>query len=664
MKTMEYRTLTEAERAVLQAQNCTAVDWNDVLVCDDFSPEYVRYTRFSGTVRLGSFSKEFELPGGMKKHSGLYHATLHNVTVGNDCCIENVKNYIANYRIGDDVFIENVDIILTDGVSSFGNGVEVSVLNETGGREVMIYDRLTAQIAYVMALYRHRPKMIARIQNMIESYVSSVSSGTGTIGNHVTIVDAGYIKNVKVGDYCKIEGASRLKNGTINSCAEAPVHIGINVIGDDFIISTGSSVEDGVTFTRCFIGQACRLGHNYSASDSLFFSNCQGENGEACAIFAGPFTVTHHKSTLLIAGMFSFMNAGSGSNQSNHMYKLGPIHQGILERGAKTTSDSYLLWPAKVGAFSLVMGRHVSHQDTSDLPFSYLIEDQSTSYIVPGANLKSVGTIRDAQKWPRRDARKDPDRLDCINYNLLSPYTIQKMVKGSMILKELQRISGISSEIYTFQSGKIRNSSLRNGLKLYGMAIDKFLGNSLITRIMNSEFSSLQELRERLLPQSKYGDGDWVDISGMIVPKKAVTDIMDDVENDRITDLKSFDERFRILHAEYYEYEWRWAYDMIREHYGISLADAELDDLRNLVMRWKESVVALDNMLYEDARKEFSLTMMTSFGADGDDRQRKQDFVQVRGAKFDNDPFVLSVKEHIRVKSELHDKALARLDVQ
>ena len=661
---MGYRRLTEAERDTLLAQNCTAVDWNDVLVCDDFSPEYVRYTRFSGTVRLGSFSKEFELPGGMKKHSGLYHATLHNVTVGNDCCIENVKNYIANYRIGDDVFIENVDIILTDGVSSFGNGVEVSVLNETGGREVMIYDRLTAQIAYVMALYRHRPKMIARIQNMIESYVSSVSSGTGTIGNHVTIVDAGYIKNVKVGDYCKIEGASRLKNGTINSCAEAPVHIGINVIGDDFIISTGSSVEDGVTFTRCFIGQACRLGHNYSASDSLFFSNCQGENGEACAIFAGPFTVTHHKSTLLIAGMFSFMNAGSGSNQSNHMYKLGPIHQGILERGAKTTSDSYLLWPAKVGAFSLVMGRHVSHQDTSDLPFSYLIEDQSTSYIVPGANLKSVGTIRDAQKWPRRDARKDPDRLDCINYNLLSPYTIQKMVKGSMILKELQRISGISSEIYTFQSGKIRNSSLRNGLKLYGMAIDKFLGNSLITRIMNSEFSSLQELRERLLPQSKYGDGDWVDISGMIVPKKAITDIMDDVENDRITDLKSFDERFRILHAEYYEYEWRWAYDMIREHYGISLADAELDDLRNLVMRWKESVVALDNMLYEDARKEFSLTMMTSFGADGDDRQRKQDFVQVRGAKFDNDPFVLSVKEHIRVKSELHDKALARLDVQ
>ncbi len=664
MNEIEYRKLSDQERDMLIAQNCTATDWDNVLVCEGFSPEYVRYTRFSGQVRLGSFDKEFELPGGMKKHSGLYHATLHNVTVGDGCCIENVKNYIANYRIGNDVFIENVDIILTDGISSFGNGIEVAVLNETGGREVMIYDRLTAQIAYVMALYRHRPKMISGLRDMIGAYVASVSSETGTIGDNVTIVDAGYIKNVRVGDHCKIEGASRLKNGTINSCAEAPVHIGVNVIGDDFIISTGSSVEDGVTFSKCFIGQACRLGHNYSASDSLFFSNCQGENGEACAVFAGPFTVTHHKSTLLIAGMFSFMNAGSGSNQSNHMYKLGPIHQGILERGAKTTSDSYLLWPAKVGAFSLVMGRHVSHQDTSDLPFSYLIEDQSTSYIVPGANLKSVGTIRDAQKWPRRDARKDPDRLDCINYNLLSPYTIQKMLKGSSILMELQRISGQNSETYTFQSGKIRNSSLRNGLRLYGMAIDKFLGNSLITRIMNSEFSTLQELGSRLVPHADYGDGDWVDISGMIVPKKAVTDILDDIENERISDLDSLDARFRSLHADYYEYEWKWAYDVIKEHYGVSLAEAGLDDIRNLVMRWKDSVVSLDNMLYEDARKEFSLTMMTSFGADGDDRQRKQDFIQVRGAKFDNDPFVVSVKEHIRVKSELYEKALARLDLQ
>lgn len=657
-----YRKLTSQEIRVLESQMCSASDWSAVEVAEDFTPENVRYARFSGEIRLGSFNKVFALPGGMKKHSGIYYATLHNVTVGNDCCIENVKNYIANYEIGSGTFIENVDIILTDGPASFGNGIEVSVLNETGGREVVIYDFLSAQVAYVMALYRHRPQVVSRLRNLVADYVAGVTSSVGHIGADVVIADAGYIKNVKVGDCCKIEGASRLKNGSINSNSSAPVHIGVGVIGDDFIISSGSSVEDGVTFSRCFIGQACKLGHNYSASDSLFFSNCQGENGEACAIFAGPYTVTHHKSTLLIAGMFSFMNAGSGSNQSNHMYKLGPIHQGIMERGAKTASDSYILWPAKVGAFSLVMGRHVSHQDTSDLPFSYLIEQQSTSYIMPGANLKSVGTIRDVKKWPLRDGRTDPQRLDSINYNLLSPYTIQKMLRGTEILKDLRRVSGENSDTYTYQSGKIKKSSLEKGLIYYGYAIDKFFGNSLITRIMNSEFESMEELREALVPRSEYGLGDWVDIAGMIAPKQVVSDILDSLEEGKISDVRLLGELLSDLHSGYYRYEWRWAFNEIEKYYGFSFSSVTVEKLRELIVRWKESVVALDRLLYEDARKEFSLSAMTSFGADGDQNEKDMDFMQVRGSAFDSDPFVCSVKEHIESKSALASAALIRLE--
>ena len=635
-----FRRLTQNEIESLKEQMCSAADWNTIEVAQDFSPEHVRYARFSGNIRLGSFRKEFSLAGGMCKHSGIYYATLHNVTVGDDCCIENVKNYIANYTIGSGTFIENVDIILADGVSTFGNGVEVSVLNETGGCEVMIYDRLSAQLAYIMAFYRHRPSLLSKLRRMIDRYVDSVKSSVGTIGKDVVIADAGYIKNVRVGDCCKIEGAARLKNGSINSNSQAPVHIGVGVIGDDFIISSGSSVEDGVTFSRCFIGQACKLGHNYSASDSLFFSNCHGENGEACAVFAGPFTVTHHKSTLLIAGMFSFMNAGSGSNQSNHLYKLGPIHHGVMERGSKTASDSYILWPAKVGAFSLVMGRHVCHQDTTDLPFSYLIEQQSTSYIMPGANLKSVGTVRDAKKWPSRDKRKGPDKLDCINFNLLSPYTVRKMLNAVNILKELRRVSGDTSDYYAYQSGRIKSSSLANGLKYYGYAIDKFFGNSLITRIMNAEFSTLDELRDAFVPRSEYGDGEWMDLAGMIAPCKAVDDILADVESGKTAELDVFNSRIAALHDEYYHYEWRWACKAMEEYYGLRLAELSASELSKLICRWRESVVTLDRLLYEDARKEFSLSGMPD---------------------FESDPFVRSVKEHIEVKSSLADQVLEKL---
>ena len=655
-----YRKLNEDEIRLLQEHSCTADDWTNIEVAQNFKTDYVSHTRFSGKVKLGVFEHEFTLAGGMKKHSGLYHTTLHNVTVGNNCCIENVKNYIANYEIGDYAFIENVDIILVDGKSRFGNGVEVAVLNETGGREVMMHDRLSAHQAYIMALYRHRPALIEKMKAIVEKYAEENASTIGRIGSNVTIVDSGYIKNVKIGDHCKIEGAGRLKNGSLNSNAEAPVHIGYGVVCDDFIISSGSSVEDGTTLTRCFIGQACHLGHNYSASDSLFFSNCQEENGEACAIFAGPFTVTHHKSTLLIAGMFSFMNAGSGSNQSNHMYKLGPIHQGALERGAKTTSDSYILWPAKVGAFSLVMGRHVNNADTSDLPFSYLIEQQNTTYLVPGVNLRSVGTIRDAQKWPKRDKRKDPNRLDQINYNLLSPYTIQKMMKGRQILKDLRRVSGETSETYAYQSAKIKNSSLNKGIKLYETAIHKFLGNSIIKRLEETKFQSDEEIRARLKPDTEIGYGEWVDVSGLIAPKSEIEKLMADIETGVLTDVDGIHGRFVEMHRNYYTYEWTWAFDKMLSFYRLQPESITAKDIVNIVKQWQEAVVGLDKMVYADAKKEFSLSAMTGFGADGSREEQEQDFEQVRGV-FESNPFVTAVLQHIDVKTALGNELIERI---
>ena len=657
---MAYRNLTELEIEQLVAAGCEAEDWGSVYV-DHPTLEYVKRVRFSGTVRFGRMEREFELPGGLKKHAGMRDATLHNVTIGDNCLIENISNYIANYTIGSDSLLENVDLVLTDGPSRFGNGVEVSVLNETGGREVKIYDRLSAQTAYVMAMYRYRPGLIKALDQMVDDYAKAQESSVGTIGSHVFIRNTRYLCDVRIGDYAVISGVNRLRNGSVNSNEAAPVTISHGVILDDFIISSGVHITDNTTMTRCFVGQACHFGHSYSASDSLFFSNCQGENGEACAIFAGPFTVTHHKSTLLIAGLFSFMNAGSGSNQSNHMYKLGPIHQGILERGAKTSSDSYILWPSRVGAFSLVMGRHVNHSDTTWLPFSYLIEKQNTTYLVPGVNLRSVGTIRDAQKWPKRDARTDPDRLDSINYNLLSPYTIQKMLKGIKLLQNLQYSSGELSDLYSYHSAKIKNSSLRNGLEFYRIAITKFLGNSIIKKLENLPAGSSDEaIRKALLPEISGGKGKWTDLSGLIVPKGLVEKLLDRVESGEITDLEAVDAAFHQMHADYYRLEWDWAYDKYAEFFGYPLERITAEQVCDIVEQWKNAVVGLDKMLYEDAKKEFNLASMTGFGADGSREEKEQDFEQVRGV-FESNSFVNAVLRHIEDKTNLGNELLGRL---
>lgn len=647
----KYRKLTRSEIESLQNQHCKCENWELIDVTEGFNPTYVINTTFSGNIRLGIFEKEYELPGGLKRHSGIMNATIHNCDIGNNVYIGNIHNYAANYTIEDDVFIDNVDVLLVDEMTSFGNNVKVSVLCETAGREVPIFDFLNAQIAYILTLYRHRPKVIDKITEYIKAYADSVSSDKGRIGRGTQIMSCQKIKNVRIGAYAHLSGVHRLKNGTINSSKEDRTYIGLGVIGQNLIVSTGAKIDDGAVVYDCFVGQGCVLSKQYSAENSLFFANSAGFHGEACSIFAGPFTVTHHKSTLLIAGMFSFMNAGSGSNQSNHMYKLGPIHQGIMERGAKTSSDSYILWPAKIGAFTTVMGRHYKHSDTSDLPFSYLIEYNDESILIPGVSLRSVGTIRDAQKWPKRDRRKE-DRLDLVNFNLLSPYTIQKMMKGLDILNTLESFSGKTNEIYSYQNTIIKKSSLHKGRELYLLAITKFLGNSIISRLESVDFTTNQEIRDCLKPSTTIGSGDWLDIGGMIVPKCEIVSLLDEIEAGSIQTVTDLYARLRTMHENYYEYEWTWAYEKLHYITSIPLDEITAKDIIDIVEKWKEAVVELDWKLYKDAHKEFTLDYKVSFGTDGSEEEQKMDFEQVRG-EFEKNTFVNEVLDHIKRKSEL-----------
>lgn len=655
-----YRDLYDDEIGQLVQQGCSSDDWRLVKVSKDFTPDNIQNSKFTGSVRLNSFTGTVKLLGGIEFKTGIYNAWLHNCEVEKNALIHNVRSYISNYKIEEGVIIHNVTTIAIDGETTFGNGVVVETINEGGGREIPIYDYLSTHIAYIMSLYRHRPKVVASLIKMVNDYTSSVKSKAGTIGAYSKILNCNTILNVKMGPRTIIDGAKKLKNGSINGNIEAPVIIGEGVIMDDFIICSGSRITDATLVSKCFVGQGCILDKHYSAVNSLFFANCQGFHGEACSIFAGPYTVTHHKSTLLIAGMYSFLNAGSGSNQSNHLYKLGPIHQGILERGAKTTSDSYLLWPSRVGAFSLVMGRHYKHSDTTDFPFSYIIESKDESVLVPGINLKSIGTVRDSQKWPRRDNRKDSNLLDLINFNLLSPYTIQKMINGRQKLLAIRKSSGEFASVYSYEKMKIEKRALDRGIRLYEMAIWKFLGNSLITRLQGREYKNNDEIRKTLQADTQLGKGYWVDLSGMICPFKALDQILVAIENNEIQTLEEVNSALLALHKNYYNYEWTWAVGVLGEFYGKSVDEFTSDDVVEIVEKWKKSVLGIDQYLYEDANKEFSLSKMTGFGVDGENGARERDFVQVRG-EFDKNETVKAIKIHMEKKEALGNELIERV---
>lgn len=656
-----YRLLTPGEIDVLAAQGCWAENWQHIYVAENFSPECIVRVNFYGIVYLGVFNGSIALPGGLSVHSGIYDATLFNVNVGDDTLVTHIHGYIANYDIGPRSYICGVGKIYMEGVSSFGNGIRVSVMPETGGRGTAMYDGLSAQMAYLSAVYRHRPELTAALHSMADRRAAELTSDRGFIGAGARIENVGMIRNVRVGDAAVLQGCLSLSDGTVASCAGAPVLVGNGTVCSGFIIQSGSVVEDGASVTRSFVGQGVTLAKGFSCTDSLFFANSHCENGEAVSVFAGPYTVSHHKSTLLIGSMFSFMNAGSSTNFSNHLYKLGPVHQGVFGRGVKCGSGSYMMLPVRVAPFTTVLGHHSARVDTPDMPFSYILESGGTSCLVPGVNLRSIGLFRDMNKWPARDRRSQAGRIDNIRYEVFSPYTASAMLSGKEMLVRMLSEERFSGSPSSYGGCSISASSLTSGAGRYETALKYYAGLKVIGRLRGRRLGTDGAIAAAMLPESPVGDGRWVDIAGMLAPKAEIDQIVDGIASGQLQSPEAVEARLSVISSNYPIYEWRWVYSHIQPIFNVKPESMNRKTLLNLLRQWAAAAATLFGELEKDASKEFSRDVMTGFALDGSGIEDiSADFRSVRG-EFDTDSQVKAVRERYQAVSRMMDDIVSSL---
>lgn len=589
---MEYRQLDEKEIRQLEDNNCWAEDWQRVMVADDFNPNAVRNVTFYGDVKLGSFDKSIEVSKTFMRRTGVYNATLRNVTIGNNSLVENVGNYINNYVIGSDCYISNICTMETTEGATYGEGNIISVLNEVGEGNVVSYHGLTSQIAALMVRHAGNNAFRTAIRRLVAEYIQRTTPDTGIIGNGVKIVNTKEVTNTVVYNDCEINGAARISDCTIMSSPEASVFIGTGVICENSIIAHGSSIINSVKMQDCFVGEACKLSNGFTAAQSVFFANSYMSNGEACAAFCGPFSSSHHKSSLIIGGMFSFYNAGSATNFSNHAYKMGPIHYGTLERGAKTASGAYLLMPAHIGTFSVCFGKLMYHPDTRSLPFSYLIAYGDIMYLVPGRNLTTVGLYRDIRKWPKRDMRSKQSRKSIVNFDWLSPFSVGEIIQGKKILERLREASGDNVSTYNYHEYVIKTSSLRKGIKYYDIALRIFMGAVL--------------KRHALVPPiSTVGTGKWNDLSGLLLPDSEEQQLVSDIADGTIESMDDIVDRLNAINDNYNEYRWAWAYRMILDYYGLSeITPQDAERIHTDYITARRAWIA---EIKKDAEKEYQL---------------------------------------------------------
>ena len=576
------RELTVNEISILEEQGCWAEDWADILVDDDFPTTAVRNVQFYGHIEIGSLNGSIEVAEGFLRRCRICNAMLRNVTIGDECLIENIRGYISGYHIGNRCYLADCGIISAQEGATFGVGETISVLNEGGDGNLVLYPGLSSQMAWLMINYPEA-KALAR-----RKAADFCQANTALIGNGARIVGVREITNTWIGEAAEVKATSRLADCTIESTDEAATFIGSDVIMEKSIAAPGASITDGAKVTDSFVGESVHVGKGFSSEASAFFANSYMDNGEACAAFCGPFSTSHHKSTLLIGGAFSFYNAGSGTNQSNHAYKMGPIHWGTLARGSKTASGSHILWPATIGAFSMVMGKVQTHPNLRKLPFSYVIADGMKTYAVPGINIKTVGTWRDVGKWPKRDLRPRSARRDLVNCAFPNPYVIQYVLEGKEVLKQLQVKYGTAAAEYEYNGCIIRHDALVKGLQYYDLLIRLFIYEHFAGN--NAEAGGD--------PQN----GTWLDLCGMLAPKVEIDRIMLDVRTGSIATVGELENILAEVHAAYKPNASAYARFVMQHEGGNMFVDQDhwLREAESAHAQWLAMVQA-------DAEREYQL---------------------------------------------------------
>ena len=624
---------TQAQIKQLTAQGCTAEDWSSVSFDRDADLSRFRVAHFLGTVTVGVNTASVSVDGA-DLPCGIYDATVADCAIGAQVRIARVGSVVARYNIGDGAVIQDVAALTADAGSTFGAGTDVETVNEGGGRVVRLIPELSAQSAYLQVFRGHSEALRRALARLVDSAVATARRERGEVGAHARVLHCGVIRNVLIGPHAVVRGTALLDTGTILSCAEHPTVVGEAVQAKHFIIAEGANVTGGALLDKVFVGQACRIGKQFSAENSVFFANCEGFHGEAVSIFAGPYTVTHHKSTLLIAASFSFYNAGSGTNQSNHMYKLGPVHQGVFERGSKTGSFSYVLHETHIGPFSVVIGKHYTNINTPDLPFAYIHESEGQSAIIPGMNLFSVGTVRDGEKWPKRDGRKVPVRRDLISFAVFTPFTVEKMRAGRAVLLRLHETTPKEKVSIQYGGVYIKRLLLRKCARYYAQGVTRYLNGHVLDRIEDaSPATTWDAVQQALRSGATLRDPfSWTDVGGLLMPTERLRALEDEVVAGTVGSLHELGERLSAIASEFAQDEWSYVCAAFALENGYAPEAMSCEQAQEMLSAYDEATAALHSAIIDDSKKEFAAFARIGFGLGMTEDERTAEFTAVRGS--------------------------------
>lgn len=378
-----WRHLRAYELEQLVKNGNYADDWDNLLVSEEFDPNQIKNSSFFGLVRIGRLRNCILTHHDMQLPSGITDSRIVSSDIGDDAAIHNVR-YLAHYIIGNRCILANIDEMHTTNYAKFGNGIVkdgepekvrvwLDLMNEAGCRRVLPFDGMIPADAYLWAKYRDDKKMLDKFKEITQKQFDSRRGYYGTIGDQCVIKNSRILKDVKVGPFCYIKGANKLKNLTINSSPEEPSQIGEGVELVNGIIGYGCHIFYGCKAVRFILGNNSKLKYGARLIHSFLGDNSTISCCEVLNNLIFPSHEQHHNNSFLVAAVVlgqSNMAAGAtlGSNH-NSRANDNEVQAG---RGFWPGLCTSIKHPCRFASFVLMSKGDYPAEMDIPLPFSLL----------------------------------------------------------------------------------------------------------------------------------------------------------------------------------------------------------------------------------------------------------------------------------------------------
>ena len=436
----------EIERLVKNSNSAT--NWDDIWVTNEFDTNMVRNNHFFGMVRIGRVNNKVLQYHDLRVPIGITDSSIISCDIGDDVAIHDV-HYMANYIIGDRSILFNIHELSTTDHSKFGNGtikegedekvrVWLEVMNEIGTRKIMPFDGMTTADAYLWAKYIDDTKLQERLAEITQASVDFHRGYYGTIGESCVIKNSWILKDAKVGPYCYIKGASKLKNVTINSSEKEPSQIGEGVILVNGVTGYGCRIFYSVVATRFVLGDNCNLKYGARLIHSVMGDNSTISCCEVLNNLIFPSHEQHHNNSFLISACVmgqSNMAAGAtiGSNHNSRATD-GEI---VASRGFWPGLCSSVKHSSKFASFTLLSKADYPSELNIMLPFCLVNNNTAKNEleIMPAYwwmyNMYAIA--RNTSKYQSRDKRLR--KVQNIEFETLAPDTVEEIIEGRKLLE-------------------------------------------------------------------------------------------------------------------------------------------------------------------------------------------------------------------------------------